>query len=619
MIVTDLSVLMWLTLVLAAGAIVAYAHPRVPLELTSATLVALLLVLFGIVVPADGERLLDAAELLRGFANPALIAIVALLVIGQGLVRAGALEVVTRTIYQVSGGKPGPAIILALAAALVISAVLNNTPVVVIFIPIIGALAERLDRPASRILMLLSYSAILGGMTTLIGSSTNLLVAGTAAELGAAPIGFFDFTVPGLVLAAIGFLYVIFVAPHLLRHHQPERTDRMGLGGRQFVAQFNIDADSALVGVSAVAGMFPVFRNMTVLLIERGGVAIRPPFEDVTLSVGDTVIVAATRKVLTDALAPASGLTPRFAADAERAADKGDDEPRERLARAEVMVAEAMVAPGSRLAGLPIEQIAFPTSHRTTVVGVQRRARMTRANMREVRLEAGDLLLVHGQSDDVRSLRINRDVILMERSAAALPSYHHARRTVLIFLAVVGLAASGVLPIAITAVAGAALMVIVGALNVRQAARAIDRQIIMVGGAALALNAALTATGGAAYIANGLVDALDGAGVIAMLSAFFLLVAVLTNVLSNNACAVLFTPIGISIAQGLGIDPMVFIVAVILAANCSFASPIGYVTNLLVMAPGRYRFTDFVRAGSPLIIVLWIAFSLFAPWYYGLW
>ncbi|MBT4425376.1 MAG: SLC13 family permease, partial [Rhodospirillaceae bacterium] len=169
------------------------------------------------------------------------------------------------------------------------------------------------------------------------------------------------------------------------------------------------------------------------------------------------------------------------------------------------------------------------------------------------------------------------------------------------------------------AVAGAALMVFSGTLNVRQAASAIDRQIILVGGAALALNAALSATGGGAYIADGLVSALDGAGAAVMLSAFFLLVAAFTNVLSNNACAVLFTPIGINIAHGLGVDPMIFIIAVILAANCSFASPIGYVTNLLVMTPGRYRFIDFVRAGTPLILLLWVGFSLFAPWYYGLW
>jgi len=150
-------------------------------------------------------------------------------------------------------------------------------------------------------------------------------------------------------------------------------------------------------------------------------------------------------------------------------------------------------------------------------------------------------------------------------------------------------------------------------------ARAIDRQIILVGGAALALNAALSATGGGSYIAGGLITALDGASAAIMLSAFFLLVAIFTNLLSNNACAVLFTPIGINIALGLDINPVIFVVAVILAANCSFASPIGYVTNLLVMAPGRYRFSDFVRAGSPLVLLLWVGFSLFAPWYYGLW
>ncbi|SVC61428.1 uncharacterized protein METZ01_LOCUS314282, partial [marine metagenome] len=233
--------------------------------------------------------------------------------------------------------------------------------------------------------------------------------------------------------------------------------------------------------------------------------------------------------------------------------------------------------------------------------------------------QTGDVLLVAGRRRDIRSLRANRDVVLMQWSESELPSYNHARRASLIFIAVVGIAATGILPIVATAVAGAALMVLSGSLNVRQAARAIDRQIILVGGAALALNAALSATGGGGYIAGGLIDALDGASATVMLSGFFLLVAIFTNLLSNNACAVLFTPIGINIALGLGIDPVIFVVAVILAANCSFASPIGYVTNLLVMTPGRYRFSDFVRAGSPLVLLLWVGFSLFAPWYYGLW
>ncbi len=625
MIAADPFLLMWLTLALAGIVIIAYAHPRLPLELTSVGLVAALLILFHVAPLRDSEGTvaLDAVSLLQGFGNPAIITVVALLIVGQGMVRAGALEVISQTIYRAARGRPAPAIALSLVAALTISAALNNTPVVVMFIPVLASLADRLGHTASRVMMPLSYCTILGGMMTLIGSSTNLLVAGTAGELGMAPLGFFDFAIPGAVLAVLGFLYVLFIAPRLMPKRETEDDEPATSSGKHFIAQFTVEPDSQLIGIAAVGGMFPTLREMTVLMVQRGAVHSRAPFEDIALEQGDVVIVAATRKALIDAVWRASGLQIRPAAAAEEDTAPGDetgvDAPPDSAAGSDRVVAEAMVSPGSRLLGLPIEQSAFPAADGVRVVGVQRRSRMTRAHMHEIRLQAGDVLLVSGRSSDVRGLRANRDVLLMQWSESELPSYHHARRASLIFLAVVAIAASGVLPIVAAAVAGAALMVFSGALNIRQAARAIDRQIILVGGAALALNAALSATGGGSYIAGGLVEALDGAGAAVMLSGFFLLVAVFTNVLSNNACAVLFTPIGVNIAVGLGIDPMIFVIAVILAANCSFASPIGYVTNLLVMTPGRYRFSDFVRAGSPLILLLWIGFSLFAPWYYGLW
>ena len=622
MIAADPFLLMWLTLALAGIAIIAYAHPRMPLELTSVGLVAALLILFHVAPlrDPDGGLAVDAVSLLKGFGNPAIITVVALLIVGQGMVRAGALEMISKAIYRAARGRPAPAIALSLLAALTISAALNNTPVVVMFIPVLASLADRLGHTASRVMMPLSYCTILGGMMTLIGSSTNLLVAGTAAELGMTPLRFFDFAVPGAVLAALGFIYVLFVAPRLMPKRETEDDQPATSSGKQFIAQFIVEPHSPMVGIAALGGMFPAFREMTVLMVQRGAVHSRAPFEDITLEPGDVVIVAATRKALIDAVSRSSGLQIRLTATVEDETAPGDEAAGDPApASGDSVVAEAMVSPGSRLLGLPIEQSAFPAADGVRVLGVQRRSRMTRARMHEVRLQAGDVLLVSGRSRDVRGLRANRDVVLMQWSESELPSYNHARRASLIFLAVVGVAATGVLPIVAAAVAGAALMVLSGTLNVRQAARAIDRQIILVGGASLALNAALSATGGGDYIAGGLVDALDGAGAAVMLSGFFLLVAAFTNVLSNNACAVLFTPIGINIAIGLGVDPMVFVIAVILAANCSFASPIGYVTNLLVMAPGRYRFSDFMRAGSPLILLLWIGFSLFAPWYYGLW
>ncbi|PPR73046.1 MAG: hypothetical protein CFH05_01235, partial [Alphaproteobacteria bacterium MarineAlpha3_Bin4] len=232
-------------------------------------------------------------------------------------------------------------------------------------------------------------------------------------------------------------------------------------------------------------------------------------------------------------------------------------------------------------------------------------------------LEAGDVLLVQGQPEDVAHLRAFRDVVLLEWSTEELPVLRHATRAGLIFLAVVGLAASGILPIVVSALCGAAAMVVVGVLNVRQAFQAVDAKIVTTIAAALALGVALQETGGAAYLAHTLLVALQGQSVSVVLSLFFLLVAGLSNVISTKTSAVLFTPIAVDIASELGVSSVPFAVAVVFAANCSFASPLGYQTNLLVMGPGHYKFVDFARAGVPLIFLLWAAFTLFAPWYYG--
>ncbi|HAC56876.1 MAG TPA: SLC13 family permease, partial [Rhodobiaceae bacterium] len=349
---------------------------------------------------------------------------------------------------------------------------------------------------------------------------------------------------------------------------------------------------------------------------QRGEHPILPPFEDVTLSAGDVVIVAATRQTLTEALKSGSRifegmLEERFAEGVET--NGGPAKP-----GGELILAETVVAPGSRMIGQTIEQIAFRHQTGCIVLGVQRRSRMIRTLLNDIRLEAGDVLLVLGKASRIQDLRQNRDVLLLEWSATELPDPKLAHRALAIFGVMVATVLTGILPIEIAAIGGALAIIAFGVLNIRQAARAIDRRIFLMVGAMLGVATALEVTGGAQAIAVASVDMFQGYGVPVMLSAFFFAIAVTTNVLTNNATAVLFTPIAISTAMQLGVDPMIFVYAVIFASNCSFATPMGYQTNLLVMGPGHYEFRDFVRAGTPLVILLWLAYSFFAPWYYGL-
>ncbi|MFC1674050.1 SLC13 family permease [Pseudomonadota bacterium] len=621
---------MWVTFAVIAAAFVLYAYEKVSIEVTSLGVLCVLMIFFNFFPVTDdaGANSLSPEVLLSGFSNPALITVLALLVIGQGMVRTGVLDVAARFILGCCGGVPWVSIAAVLVTVTIVSGFLNNIPVVVIFIPIMQALAERFDQAPSKLMMPLSFAAILGGMTTLIGSGSNLLVNSALIGMGETPFGFFDFTLPGLVLAAAGMVYLLVVAPFILprREGMAETLAGNGSGGKQYIAQITVGEDSHLAGAEARGGIFPALENMTLRMVQRGEEAILPPFEDYVAKASDILVVAATRKEIAEALArDAEGLYPDLesagagavpitaGADGEVQED-GEDKP---WHGGERVLAEVMIPPASRMIGQTLTLAGFRFKTRCIVLGVQRRSRMIRARLTDIRLQAGDVLLVQGAPDDVHALRGNQDVLLIEWSAAELPAHHYAKWAGLVLLGVVLASASGLVPIVIAGLSGAAAMVGVGVLNIRQAFRAVDTKILTMIPAALAMGAAMHVTGGAHFIAENVIGMFEGAGTWTVLSIFFITMVILTNIISSKAMAVLFTPIAVDLAISLGAPVEAFAVAVVFAANCSFASPIGYQTNLLVMAPGHYKFADFARAGVPLILIIWAVFSVFVPWFYG--
>ncbi|MDJ0896994.1 MAG: SLC13 family permease [Alphaproteobacteria bacterium] len=622
---------MVVTFALIIAALVFYAIDRIPMELTSLGVICALLLFFNAFPITDehGRLLVTSFDLLSGFANPALFAVLSLLVIGEGLIRTGVLTRGAQMLLPIAASRPVASTALALVMVVAISAFMNNIPVVVIAIPMMQLLARHQGRSTSSLMMPLSFAAILGGMTTLIGSSTNLLISQELQLLGEEPLGFFSFTIPGLVLAGTGFFYVLYVAPWVLPDRASMARALIGgsasraaggdddgpLAGRQFVVQITVREGSRLIGQKSVGGFFPRLRDLTVLMLQRGERSQVPPFEDVEIRAGDVLMVAASRAALEDSFGGEPNLLHvDIAAPTEAAAGPQGD----RWLEGKQVFAEVMVTPTSRMIGRSLELIGFRYQYGCIVCGIQRRARMIRQRLSEIRLEAGDVLLIQGQREDINALRTSPDVLLIEWTARDLPLRAYAKRALAIFLAVVGCAATGLVPIAIIALTGAVAMVAFGVLNMRQAARAVDQKILLMIPAALGLSQAMEATGGAHFIAMSVLQAIGELGPTAILSAMFAVIALLTNVMSNQATAVLFTPIAVQLARELGVDPMVFAIGVVFAANCSFASPVGYQTNLLVMAPGHYKFTDFPRAGLPLIAILWAVFTLFVPWWYGL-
>ena len=374
-------------------------------------------------------------------------------------------------------------------------------------------------------------------------------------------------------------------------------------------------------------GSFASLPNIKIRLIQRSGHLILPPFEGYTIEPGDILIVAATRDSLTALLSDYPGFL--LSEEEEKALvlkkekqEQLNEDGEENTAPADLeetvaesrVLAEVMITPASRMIDMSLDQVGFHRQFGTIVLGIQRRARVVRRRLGRIRLEAGDVLLIAGSRGSIDAMQDSQDLIVLSGSKKDLPLRKKAPIAGGIMIATIGCAALGVLSIPVAALTGAVLLIATGCLNVRQATRAVDRKIFLLIGSMLALGQALQVTQGARFIAESLLDVPFADTPLIMASLLFIVVAICTNILSNNACAILFTPIGLSLASNMGVDPMIFAVTVVFAANCSFASPIGYKTNLLVMGPGHYRF----KAGVPLVLLIWGVYIVLAKYYYNL-
>ena len=621
----DPSFHMTIVFLLTIFSIVSFVREKISIEAICVIIITTLLLLgqFFPLLDAQGKNQLSVTALLSGFSNPALVTVLALLVMGKGVIQTDALRGISSFLMRRKTKHIWVLFVPILIFVMVFSAFMNNTPLVVLAIPIVQALVHKANLSEGKFLMPLSFVAILGGMTTLVGSSTNLLVSSTLEDLGYEPFTFFQFFVPGVIMAAIGLVYVLLVVPHLLRDRKKMLDDL--IEDREFIAEIEVKAESPLVGELCVEGVFPSFPEMNIKMIQRGWNIVLPPFEGYSLETGDIVLVSATRDALTGLLSRFPGyLLSDDQGDVLSKKDNIAEGEEGRSADIETRVenahilAEIMIPPGSRYIDMTVEQAGFRYVFRTIVLGIQRRAKVVRRRLSRVRLQQGDVLLIAGSRKDIYSMREHSDVVVLSGSKEEIPLTTKAPIAMGVFLGVIGLAASGVLSIPVASIVGAVLMIATNCLNIRQATRALDRKIFFLVGSMLALGIGLDASGGALVIAGKILSLPFADDPLVMVGLLFGVVAIATNILSNNACAILFTPIAVNLAANLGVDPMVFATTVVFAANCSFASPIGYQTNLLVMGPGHYQFSDFMRAGIPLIGILWIVYIFIAKYYYGI-
>jgi di/tricarboxylate transporter len=589
-----------------------FTRDRIPLE-GSALAILIALVLSFQVFPyttASGQAL-ATADFLSGFGHEALVTICALMMIGKALETTGALQPVVAFLARAWLARPALALFATLVLAAVLSAFLNNTPIVVMLLPMLIGVAVRTKLAPSAILMPVGLVTIIGGMATSIGTSTNLLVVSIAADLGQPRMSMFEFTLPVVIVGSVGLLYLWFVAPKLLPNRKPPMVDT---SPRVFSAQLYISEDSAAFGKSFSQVLALTNNEMRVTRIQRGEGLFVAKLPSVVLQDGDRLLVRDTpenlklfEKQLGATLHDETGTHLILN---EEAADK------ERQQMAEIVVTQ-----GSLLHRQTLNSTRFPQRYRLLPLAIHRArepgSEEVTADIGKIQLRAGDVLLMQGTREQIVELKRAGSALVLD-GTTDLPRTHRAKRASFIMALVVVAAALGVLPISVSAVAGVGLMLVTRCLSWEDLGSALSAPVVMIIVTSLALGLALTATGGALFIAQAFVALVSGLSVPFVLSGLMLVMAILTNVVSNNAAGVIGTPIAIHVATELGVDIQPFILAVIFGANMSFATPFGYQTNLLLLSAGGYTFSDFMRVGIPLTILMWLGFSLLLPVLYTL-
>ncbi|MEE9595210.1 MAG: SLC13 family permease [Acidiferrobacterales bacterium] len=584
-----------------------FTRERIPMESSSLFVLAVLAVGFELFpYEADGKTL-HAVDFFTGFGHEALIAVCALMIAGQGIVRAGALEPVGRYLARLWKFSPVLSLLLTLVVGAGLSAFVNNTPVVVLLLPILISVSLRTGTPASDSLMPMGLATLVGGMATTIGTSTNLLVVSVAADMGLRRFQMFDFFVPVAIAAAAGIVYLWLVAPRLLPKREIQLQDT---SPRIFTAQLVIKEGSFADGKTLAELREKSGDAMQVAHIQRRPGTRIMPLADAAVKAGDRLLIKDTPENLKEFEQALGGTL--YAGDVP----VDEDHP---LTADDQQLAEVVVVQGSPLEGLTINTARLVGRYRLVTLALQRPGRSIetmRANLQDVTLRTGDILLVQGPRDSIAELKNSGELLVLD-ATTDLPHSAKAPLALAIMAGIVLAAAVGLLPIAISAVFGVLLMIISGCLDWRNATRALSVPVIMIVVASLALGAALLKTGGAEYLAQIFVAIVAGAPPSVILSGLILLMALLTNIVSNNAAAVIGTPIAISMANQLNLPAEAFVLAVLFGANMSYATPMAYKTNLLVMSAGGYTFGDFMRVGIPLTLIMWLVFSWVLPWLYG--
>jgi len=572
-------------LAVAAVMFVLFFRETYPTEVVAIAGVSLLLI--SGVLPYD--------RALTVLSNPAPWTIAAMFIVMGALVRTGALDALTTLAEAQAKHHPRRAIGLMIGFVALASAVVSNTPVVVVMIPVFVQLARSLDISASKLLIPLSYAAILGGTLTLIGTSTNLLVDGVARAEGLAGFTIFEVTPLGVILVLWGMIYLRFIAPLLLPHRDSMANLLSDKTQMKFFTEVVIPPDSTLIDRDVMG--VELFKRDGVRLVDviRGDASLRRNLQGVSLKIGDRVVLR-------------TQIAELLSLQRDKNLKRVDQ-----VSAVETTTVEVLITPGCKMVGRLLGQMRLRRRFGVYPLAVHRRNQNIGRQLDDLVVQVGDTLLLEGAREDIQRLAQEMELVDVSRPAARAYRRGHAPVAIGALFGVVGLAALGVAPIFLLSVLAVAAVLILRAIDAEEAFSFVDGRLLTLIFAMLAVGTALQASGAVELIVKMLVPKLSQLPPVLMIWVLYLITSVLTELVSNNAVAVVVTPIAIALAQALGVDPRPFVVAVMVAASASFATPVGYQTNMMVYGPGGYRFTDFMRVGIPLNLSIGLISSVMIP------